>query len=302
MTGSTPCERAVARMVGNRRSQNSAPRCRASSHMCGWPVSSIRRMIALATTSRGARSASSWTPCMNRLPSKSTRNAPSPRTASEISGCWPRESGPRYITVGWNWTNSRSRRVAPARSASAMPSPVDTAGLVVWENTWPRPPEASTTARQWTAPTPSRTPLADHVQGDPCDAAVLGEQQVDGEGVLDHLDLGRALDGGDQRPLDLRTGRVAAGVRDPVAVVAALPGQRQLAVGVVVEVGAERDQLADRLGPFLDQHPHRVEVAGAGARRPGCRTRAAQGCPPGRAPRRCRPAPTGSSRRRARPW
>ena len=202
---------------------------------------------------------------MNRSPSKSTRKAPSPRTASEISGCWPRESGPRYMTVGWNWTNSRSRRVAPARSASAMPSPVETAGLVVWENTWPRPPEASTTARQWTAPTPSRTALADHVQGHPRDAAVLGEQQVDGQRVLDHLDLGSALDGGDQRPLDLGAGGVAAGVRDPVAVVAALAGQRQLAVGAVVEVGAERDQLADGLGALLDEHPHGVEVAGAGA-------------------------------------
>ena len=115
-------------------------------------------MIALATTSRGARSASSCTPCMNRLPSSSTRKAPSPRTASEMSGCWPRDSGPRYMTVGWNCTNSRSRRVAPARSAIAMPSPVDTAGFVVCENTWPSPPLASTTARQWTAPTPSRTP------------------------------------------------------------------------------------------------------------------------------------------------
>ena len=109
-------------------------------------------------------------------------------------------------------------------------------------------------------------PLADHVQGHPRDAPVLGEQQVDREGVLDHLDLGRSLDRGDQGPLDLGPGGVAAGVRDPVAVMAALPGQRQLTVGVVVEVGAERDQLADRLGTFLDEDAHRVEVAGA---RPG---------------------------------
>ncbi len=126
--------------------------------MCGWPDSIIRRVIALATTSRGARSASSCSPCMKRLPSKSTRNAPSPRTASEISGCWPWESGPSHITVGWNWTNSRSRRRAPARSATAIPSPVDTLGLVDWLKTWPRPPEARTTARQCTAPTPSCWP------------------------------------------------------------------------------------------------------------------------------------------------
>ena len=107
--------------------------------------------------------------------------------------------------------------------------------------------------------------LADHVQGDPGYAAVVGEQQVDGERVLDHLDLGCPLDRGDQRPLDLGAGGVAAGVRDPVAVVAALAGQRQLAVGAVVEVGAERDQLVDRLGALADQHPYGVEVAGAGA-------------------------------------
>ena len=83
--------------------------------------------------------------------------------------------------------------------------------------------------------------------------------------MLDDLDLGRPLDRGDQRALDLGAGGVAAGVRDPVAVVAALAGQRQLAVGVVVEVGAERDQLADRLGALGDQHPHGLEVAGAGA-------------------------------------
>ena len=126
--------------------------------MWGRPVSVIRRVIALATTSRGARSASSCWPCMKRSPSKSTRNAPSPRTASEMSGCWPWESGPSHITVGWNWTNSRSRSRAPARIASAMPSPVDTLGFVDWLNTCPRPPEASTTARHRTAPTPSCWP------------------------------------------------------------------------------------------------------------------------------------------------
>ena len=36
-------------------------------------------------------------------------------------------------------------------------------------------------------------------------------------------------------------------------------------VGRVVEVGAERDQLADRLGALVDQHAHRGRVAGARA-------------------------------------
>ncbi len=69
--------------------------------------------------------------------------------------------------------------------------------------------------------------LAHHVQGDPGDPAVLREQQVDGQGVLDDLDVGRGVDRRDQRALDLRAGGVAAGVRDPVAVVAALAGQRE---------------------------------------------------------------------------
>ena len=145
-------------MVGKRRCHFSSPKCRASSHMCGRPASIIRRMIALATTSRGARSASSCWPCMKRSPASSTRNAPSPRTASEISGCWPTESAPSHMTVGWNCTNSRSRSVAPPRSASAIPSPVETTGFVVWEKIWPIPPLARTTARQRTMPTPSRCP------------------------------------------------------------------------------------------------------------------------------------------------
>ena len=52
---------------------------------------------------------------------------------------------------------------------------------------------------------------------------------------------------------------------DPVAVVPALAGQGQLAVGVVVEDRAERDQLADGLGALGDQRPHGVGVAGARA-------------------------------------
>ena len=70
---------------------------------------------------------------MNRTPAASTSKAPSPRTASEISGCWPLAPSPSQSTVGWNWTNSRSVTTAPARSAAATPSPVDDGGLVVEE-------------------------------------------------------------------------------------------------------------------------------------------------------------------------
>ena len=75
---------------------------------------------------------------------------------------------------------------------------------------------------------------------------------------------GAAADRGDERALDLRAGGVAAGVGDAVAVVAALAGQRQLAVGHVVEVGAEGDQLAHGLGALAYQRPDGVQVAGTG--------------------------------------
>ena len=76
---------------------------------------------------------------------------------------------------------------------------------------------------------------------------------------------GRVEHPGDQRPLDLGAGGVAAGVGDAVAVVAALAGQRELAVAGAVEAGAERDQLADRGRTLAHEHPHRGLVAEPGA-------------------------------------
>ena len=54
--------------------------------------------------------------------------------------------------------NSTSATFAPARSARATPSPVDTDGFVVCANTCPSPPVASTTAHAIACPTPSRVP------------------------------------------------------------------------------------------------------------------------------------------------
>ncbi len=112
--------------------------------------------------------------------------------------------------------------------------------------------------------------LPHHVQGDAGDARRgvadrTVEQQVDGQGVLDDLDLGGPLDGGDQGPLDLGPGRVAAGVRDAVAVVAALAGEAQLAVRLLVEDGAQGDQLVDGGRSLGHQRVHGGGVAGAGA-------------------------------------
>ena len=58
------------------------------------PPCAISFMIPLATTSRGASSASSCWPTMNRSPRELTSWPPSPRTASLTSGSWPRAPGP----------------------------------------------------------------------------------------------------------------------------------------------------------------------------------------------------------------
>ena len=47
---------------------------------------------------------------------------PSPRTDSVTSS--PFTDGGHTMPVGWNWTNSMLISDAPARSASAWPSPV----------------------------------------------------------------------------------------------------------------------------------------------------------------------------------
>ena len=74
---------------------------------------------------------------------------------------------------------------------------------------------------------------------------------------------------GHERPLDLGAGRVAARVHDPSQRVAALAGEEQLDAGVGtlgVEARAERGELAHAVGPLVDEHADRVDVAQARAR------------------------------------
>ncbi len=175
---------------------------------------------------------------MNRSPSQSTRNAPSPRTASEINGCWPRESGPSHITVGMELhelqvAQDRAGAVGQRHPVAGRDGRVG--GLRE------HLPEAATGEHDGAAADrahPVVLALAHDVQRHAGDTAVVGEEQVDGEGVLDHLDLGGPSHGRDQRALDLGPGGVAAGMGDAVAVVSSLAGQAELAVGVEVEVGA----------------------------------------------------------------
>ena len=68
---------------------------------------------------------------------------PSPRTDSVTSS--PLTDGGHTMPVGWNCTNSMLISEAPARSASAWPSPVYSQELDVTLNDLPMPPVASTT-------------------------------------------------------------------------------------------------------------------------------------------------------------
>ena len=81
---------------------------------------------------------------MNRLPSEFFSTPPSPRTPSVTR--MPFTLGGQTMPVGWNWTNSMLISVAPARSASAWPSPVYSHEFDVTLNDLPMPPVASTTA------------------------------------------------------------------------------------------------------------------------------------------------------------
>ena len=231
-------------------------------------------MIALATTSRGARSASGCWPSMKRDPRVVARTAPSPRTASLTSGCWPVASAPSQSTVGWNCTNSRSATAAPARSASAMPSPVATDGLVERLNTWPSPPVARTTAGASTAPTPSRwpSPMTCSVSALAAPRSSMSRSSARAFSMRSMRRTARTA--ADERARDLRARRVTARVRDAVAEVAALAGERDVAGLVGVEARAEA--MSRRTAPGPSVTSARTASAGRTGRRPrpGCRSRA----------------------------
>ncbi len=159
------------------------------------------------------------------------------------------------------------------------------------------PPVASTTARARAAPTPSRwpSPMTCRVRPPIRPSAVCSRSST--SGVLDHLDAAGVEGPGDERALDLRAGRVAARMRDAVAVVTALAGQRQPPVCRAVEPGAPLGQLAHRGRALAHQHAApRPRRRRRRPRRP-CPGSAGRASHRLRARRRCRPAPSGSSRR-----
>ena len=159
MTGSTPCSRAVARMVGNRCSQNVGaevpgvqphvrvagldhpPGDRLGHHVArrevGELVLALHEAVALEVDEERALAA-------DRLGDQRLLAA---RVGAEV----------HHRRVELHELQVAQRRPgaggdAPSRRRSTP------RGWWSGEKTWPSPPEASTTARQCTAPTPSRWP------------------------------------------------------------------------------------------------------------------------------------------------
>ena len=276
VTGSTPCSRqrgddrreAAARGTRRRGAGRRARRGRCRSRASG-------AMIALATTSRGARSASSCWPCMNRTPVAVDQEralaahrlgdqrllaAASPRRATARSGGTARTPG--------------RRPRAPARSAGAIPSPVATDGLVVEEKTWPEAAGGEHDRAGVDRADAVDLALAHDVQGHAAHRAVVGVvQQVDDERVLDDLDA---------RVVDAPRCSAAISARWISAPVASPPAcairsrwwppsrvSESSPSGVAVELGAERDRArAPASGP---RSPGRAPPPRRRARRPATR-------------------------------
>ena len=127
------------------------------------------------------------------------------------------------------------------------------------------------TARARTAPTPPRVPSPEHVQRDPGHGRRLAGpgprpgSRSSTTAWLTNSMAGSAVTADDQGPFDLGSGGVSAGVGDPVAVMATLPGQRQRAGRVPVELRAAGDQLGHLVGTLGDQHADRFLDAQARA-------------------------------------
>ncbi len=232
------------------------------------PVSRIRAMIARATTSRGARSASSCWPCMNRTPSLvdeegalAAHGLGDERLLAARALAEPehRRVELHELEVGQLGPGAqRSGHAVAGRDGRVGRRRVDLAESARGQHDGARVgrPDAVDLA------------LADDVQGHAADPRVRVGEQVDDEGVLDDLDAGvvaHPVERGDEGARDLLAGGVAAGVQDAVAVVATLAGQRDLAGVAAVEVGAERDEVPDARRALVDERLDGLDVTEADA-------------------------------------
>ena len=108
--------------------------------------------------------------------------------------------------------------------------------------------------------------LTEDVEGDPADPPVGIRQEVDDHRVLHDLDARVVLhrsESGDERARDLLARGVPAGVGDPVAMMAALPGELETSDLVEIEVRTQVDELADPLRALGDEDPHGLRVTQA---------------------------------------
>ena len=185
---------------------------------------------------------------------------PSPRRASERSG---RGHG-RVVRRGRVELHELDVWVGmPARSAMATPSPVDSGGLVVTAKNWPAPPVAISRGR----PGPRGPFGAAGRQRQHAGATAALDEQVEREPAF--VDVrsppstwprrGRAPPRLPSRPRP--RGPPGPGSDHPRVRDSNRPP------GLPVEGGPERDEILDPIRAFVDQDPHRFDIAETGARR-----------------------------------
>ena len=247
---------------------------------------------------------------MKRAPSRRRRSAPSPRTASEISGCWPvgSRAEPQHGRVELHELEVADLRPRAQRQGDAVARWRRRVGGDD-EAPGPMPPVARITALASTAPTPSRSPSPMTwrvTPSGPVGHRRPAREQVDDEGVLDDLDARVAARHGARRA----PAEISAPVASPPAwtmrsrVVPALAGQGDLA-GRRVGRSGRRAPISSRtrVGALGDEHLRPPARRTGPPRRRACRWRCCLGgVAPGRARRRSRPAPRPWSPSPAGPW
>ena len=110
--------------------------------------------------------------------------------------------------------------------------------------------------------------------------------------MLDDVDTRSVEHAGHERSLDLGAGRVAAGVRDAIAVMATLAGEREPTVVAAVEARTELDEIAHRCRTLANEQADRRLIAHPRAGDDGVVEVLLWGCHPPLARPRCRPAPS----------
>ena len=203
-------------------------------------------------------------PCMNRTPSRSTRKAPSPRTASEMSGCWPLEPSPSQSTVGWNWTNSTSASPRPGaqrrrHAVTGGDGRVGRRGVDLAEAAGGEHDGAGVRGADAV-----HLALADDVERDAADPAASSSWSRSTTRACSTTSMPgsswtRCSAAMSAREISLPVAS-PPGVGDAVAVVPALAGQLELALGVEVELGPRATSSRTRR-PLVDEGGHGLDVA-----------------------------------------